>query len=285
MAEEVLSGGNYTRIGTCEMCGEESNQAGGGHIICTRCEDVWSQELRALEPNETASKAWDRAKRICKLKAKIANLKKEKWALEDRVAELEKELGQFKEDNKVNLVTSNVKSVSPADYIVVSSGGLCVTSTINGNVVQHKMGKYGTLRMSTDGRIYAELSTPDWLAFARFGKIVMFNEGILLTEEERKFIAEFAEDEYEASRPKENGIVVAAVDSSCHTDCGAYTMGKWGKLSMLAGHIYADAFSGWLAQTDAKGAVIKYNDGVQLTGDEREFISMFAKAEVAKANG
>ena len=89
----------YTHIGPCEMCGEESNQSWGsehgfvrGHVICTTCCEVLEEELLALEDDEPAGKAYIRARRRCKLMARIRKLKAEKYALEDKINELQKEL-------------------------------------------------------------------------------------------------------------------------------------------------------------------------------------------------
>ena len=175
MEEVIVSGGNYTHLGPCELCGRESNQAGGGHTICTRCEEVWSHELRCLEPDEKAISAWDRAKRICRLKGKIDKLIEERNALEKRVAELEKKVKEYE-----GLIKDSVKetegepdgepdgqpeAVSP---LSVSWGELVISAG-----VVHASNFFG------------------WLAHAEGGKVTRFNEEIPLSENDRACIEQF----------------------------------------------------------------------------------------------
>ena len=65
-------------IGKCEICGEESDQSFGTggphlreHICCSRCKEILETELLALDDNEPAGKAYDRAKNRALLKSRI----------------------------------------------------------------------------------------------------------------------------------------------------------------------------------------------------------------------
>jgi hypothetical protein len=71
-------------IGECEICGGDSYQSFGTggphlreHICCTRCKEMLETELLALDDNEPAGKAYDRAKIKARMKTKIRQLKAE----------------------------------------------------------------------------------------------------------------------------------------------------------------------------------------------------------------
>lgn len=79
-----------SNIGKCEICGEESDQSFGTggphlreHICCSRCKEILERELLALDDNELAGKAYDRAKIRALLKARIR-------ARDQRIEELER---------------------------------------------------------------------------------------------------------------------------------------------------------------------------------------------------
>lgn len=79
-----------SNIGKCEICGEESDQSFGTggphlreHICCSRCKEILERELLALDDNEPAGKAYDRAKIRASLKARIR-------ARDQRIEELER---------------------------------------------------------------------------------------------------------------------------------------------------------------------------------------------------
>jgi len=81
-------------IGECEMCGCDSDAAAYDHIICTRCRGIIETELWGLHPDEPARKAYERAKPICRLRGKIATLRKENDELRDKIAAYEKIFGK-----------------------------------------------------------------------------------------------------------------------------------------------------------------------------------------------
>ena len=79
-----------SNIGKCEICGEESDQSFGTggphlreHICCSRCKEILERELLALDDNEPAGKAYDRAKIRALLKTRIR-------ARDQRIEELER---------------------------------------------------------------------------------------------------------------------------------------------------------------------------------------------------
>jgi len=171
MEETNVDSCAYTSLGPCELCGRESNQAGGGHVICTRCEEVWSHELRCLEPNEPASKAWDRAKRICRLKGKIDKLLDERDTLEKRVIVLEKKLKEYEALIKDSIKETAGEPDGKSDTVSPLSetwGKLVISAGI-----VHASNYFG------------------WLANAEGGKVTRFNEEIPLSESDRACIEQF----------------------------------------------------------------------------------------------
>lgn len=81
-------------IGTCEFCGRDSDAAANDHIICMRCRGIIETELWALDPDEPARKAYERARRICQLGGKIAALREENKKLRDELATYKKLIGK-----------------------------------------------------------------------------------------------------------------------------------------------------------------------------------------------
>ena len=83
-------------IGECEYCGRDSDAASQDHIICTRCRGIIENELWALQPDEPARLAYQRAKPICRLRGKIATLREENEKLRAEKDHLEKEIERLK---------------------------------------------------------------------------------------------------------------------------------------------------------------------------------------------
>ena len=81
-------------IGQCEFCGCDSDAASNDHIICMRCRGVIENELWALQPDEPARRAYERARPLCKLRGKIAMLRKENEKLRDENAAYKKIIGK-----------------------------------------------------------------------------------------------------------------------------------------------------------------------------------------------